>query len=337
MMNKLPNLARSLPVAQLLVLSGLGAGLVWAYWPKFADLAECWSHNSTYSHGYLVPFFALALLWLRRGQLAEVRPQLTWWGVPLLAAAAALRLGGAYFFVTWAENVSLLPALAGLAVLLGGGRGLRWSWPAIAFLAFMIPLPYQVEAALPYPLQRLATLASTYTLETLGFPALAEGNVILLNDVRIGVVEACSGLSMLFIFFALSTAVASVSRRPLLDRLIIVASAIPIALAANTVRIVATGILHETVGSRLANLVFHNLAGWLMMPLALAMLGLELLILSRLLRPMEAEAPMPVLTPARPVGRARGRHGRRGRLPGAAGAGTRPGGGASAASLAGKG
>ena len=63
------------------------------------------------------------------------------------------------------------------------------------FLSFMIPLPWRIENALGPPIQWLATLASTFTLQSLGFMAFAEGNVIQLNDAHIGVVEACSRLS----------------------------------------------------------------------------------------------------------------------------------------------
>jgi exosortase len=143
-------------------------------------------------------------------------------------------------------------------------------------------LPYHAEIALAHPLQRFATLASTYALQTLGLPAVAEGNVIVIDDVRIGVLEACSGLGMLVTFFALSAAVAFVVDRPLLDRLILLFSAVPIGVLVNVIRITATGLLHRTVGSATANAVFHDLAGWLMMPLALGLLWLEMLYLSRL-------------------------------------------------------
>src|SRR5262249_29524339 len=82
---------------------------------------------------------------------------------------------------------------------------------------------------------------------------------------------------------ALSTAVTLVIRRPLWEKIRIAASAFPIAIIANVTRITVTGILHDTVGSEIANAVFHDLAGWLMMPLALGMLGIELAILNHLL------------------------------------------------------
>jgi exosortase len=147
----------------------------------------------------------------------------------------------------------------------------------------MLPLPYFLEVSLAHRLQRLATLASTYGLQTLGLAAIAEGNVIIMSEARIGVVEACSGLGMLVTFFAEATAVAMLIRRSILEKLLIVASAVPIALTVNVIRIMVTGIVAETAGESAADRV-HDLAGWFLMPtLALALLWLELAILSRLL------------------------------------------------------
>jgi exosortase len=209
--------------------------------------------------------------------------------IPLLSGAG-LRLVAAWLHVDWIDAVSLLVTLGGVCALVGGPPLLNWAWPAGVLLCFMLPLPYQAEVALAQPLQRIATVASTYALQTIGFPAVAEGNIIHIDDLRIGVLEACSGLGMLMTFFALSTAVALMVRRPLLERVILTASAVPIGIGVNIVRITATGILHKTAGSGVANAVFHDLAGWLMMPLALALLWLEMRYLCRLF-PMSACVP----------------------------------------------
>jgi exosortase len=307
--------ARPDPFVALVVL--LGAGLLWAYWPTLAEMGRRWSTDPRYAHGYLVPVFSLALLWLRRDRWDPAAFRPSWWGLPLICVGLAIRLAGARFYLGWLEGASLLPVLAGFSVLAWGWRSLRWSWPPIAFLIFMVPLPFRLEVALAQPLQRVATKASTYGLQTLGFPALAAGNVIQLDDVDIGIVEACSGLSMLFTFIAMATGVVLVVRRPWPEKVLVVASAIPISLFVNVVRITVTGVLHETVGHRLANLVFHDLAGWLMMPMALGLLWLELLLLEHLLvepaRPavipkpaeLEAATSAPVEPPAGGKGRRR--------------------------------
>jgi exosortase len=285
-----PNYAVLAPVALT------AAALAWAFWTTFIDLAQTWNSNPQYSHGWLVPAFAGFLLWLRRSKLdlAACRPSV--WGLPLIAAALALRLYATYKFYSSLEPLALLPCIAGLVFLFGGRAAWKWSWPAVLFLAFMIPLPYTVAVAMSGPLQRLATIVSTFIMQTLGLPALAEGNIILLNEQSIGVVEACSGLRMLVVFFALATAVVLVVKRHWLDMTIILVSAVPIAIVSNIIRVTMTGIMYEIGYAEMAQKFFHDVAGWFMMPLALAMLWLELKVMQYLF--IDNAAPAPANTPA---------------------------------------
>jgi exosortase len=269
---------RHFSILSFLLLGGL---LLWAYWLTLAAIADKWS-TPQYSHGYLVPLFAAALLWLRRGKISPSSFRPSWWGAVFLALGAGMRLAGAYYYAEYLESLSLLPSLVGLSLCVWGRPALTWSLPAIGFLFFMLPLPYRVEIMLGVPLRRIAVLASTYVLQTLSFPAVAEGNIILMEHAPIAVVEACSGLSMLLTFFALSTGLALLINRFVVDKIVLVVSALPIAIIANVVRIVATAILTDTVGSEAARLVFHDLAGWLMMPVALGLLALEMALLAKL-------------------------------------------------------
>jgi len=156
-------------------------------------------------------------------------------------------------------------------------------------------LPFRLELALSHPLQQLATAGSTYALQVLGFSAFSEGNVIVINQSRVGVVTACNGLGMLLLFFALSTAAAVLIRRPWPDRLVVLLSAVPIALLANVFRITVTSVLMEGLGLKgWGDLILHDLAGWFMMPVALGLLLLELRVLSWLfIEVSEADLPPP--------------------------------------------
>ncbi len=272
----------------LLLAGGLAAASLWAYWPTLEGLVHRWSGDPQYSHGFLVPAFAAFLLWRRRADFVALPSRPTWWALPVLAVAAAMLLAGGYYYSPWAEQASLLPALAGLVLAVWGWKALRLAWPALAFLLFMVPLPGRLDKALAAPLQNVATMASTNILQTLGFFAQSEGNVIVLSDYELGIVEACSGLRMLVVFLAASTAVALTMRRSMLQRVLVVLSAVPIALLCNVLRITATGVAHETIGHGAANLLYHDLAGWLMAPLALGFLGLELLLFRRLFIPLES-------------------------------------------------
>ncbi len=273
-------------------LAVLAAGLLWTFWPILVVMAQRWSNDPRYAHGYLVPMFSLALLWMRRSQMPGEELRASSRGLAFIALGAVILLVGGYFRQGSIEGVALLPFLAGVAVVLGGWPALEWSWPSIIFLVFMIPLPWRIENLLGPPLQGLATLVSTFMLQTMGFMAFAEGNVIQLNDGKIGVVEACSGLSMLITFIALSVGMALVVKRPVLDRIVLVLSAIPVALLANIARITLTGVLHETIGVQAADTFYHDLAGWVMIPFALVLYWCEIWIFSHILVEVEA---MPVL------------------------------------------
>jgi exosortase len=295
----------SAPVAQkdfhsamvaLAVSATLAATLLATHWTTFGRMADRWAHDPQYSHGFIVPVFALVVLWSRRDMLKRMVWQPTWLGLGLLMIGALLRVIAFRSDIEPLDALSLLPTVFGLVWLVGGSSVLRWAWPALAFLAFMMPLPFSVENSLAHPLRAVATAMSTYALQTMGCPAIAEGNVILLDDIRLGVAEACSGLGMLMTFFALATAVAMVVAAPLRDRLLLVASAAPIAILANVVRISATGVAYHLAGreSAIAQVIYHDLAGWLMMPLALAILWLELKFLANLVLEEPEAKPVPI-------------------------------------------
>jgi exosortase len=298
MLNDLFARARSVPAGVWPIISLLAAGVLWVYWPALRMISERWS-AAQYSHGWLVPFFSLFLLWQRRRYLAAVEWKPNWWGFVFLIAAVLLRLTDGFFYVRWLDNLSLLPCLAGLCLLLGGWPALRWAGPSIAFLFFMLPLPYMVETAWAYRLRLIATTTSTFALQTLGLPAIADGTDIWINDQVLQIAPACSGLGMLLIFFALSSAIVLAIQRPWLDKLLILLSAIPIAVVANIVRITITALLYELSAHwgnpwlhEKANALFHDGAGYLMMIVALVLLLIEVKILDRLIIPVEAKPKM---------------------------------------------
>jgi exosortase len=265
------------------IFAGLLALFGWAYWTTLADVKHHWDLDPLYSHGYLVPGFACVMLWLRKDMLKGKDLKPCAWGLALIALGTVMRLVPLAYGFTVTDRYSILPTLAGLVLGLGGWPALLWAWPGIAFLLFMLHLPAGVDLWLAAPLQRVATLASTNALQTLGFFAVSEGNVILLSDGELNVAEACSGLNMLVTFCAMTTAVAVLTNRSLLQRLFIVASCLPLAVACNVVRIALTGALKELVGAgKATQMVFHDLAGYLMIFLGLALLWLELTVLSRL-------------------------------------------------------
>ena len=264
-------------------LSGLLLVLVWSYGNDLMLTSTYWD-NPKYSHGYLIPVITAVLLWLLYKPFGEVTNSARWAGAGLLALGFGVRLIGTRYDFLWPQITSFVPCVLGLFLMVGGWSIMRWAAAPVLFLIFMFPLPGFLDGWLLGSLQKLATISSTYCLQSLGIPTYSEGNrIVISGDIPMGVVDACSGLRMLTIFMALAVAISLISDRPIWERVVIVLSAIPIALMVNIVRITVTGVLHLTAGPEIADKVFHDLAGWVMMPMALGLLYVEFQVLSHLI------------------------------------------------------
>jgi exosortase len=256
------------------------AALAFMYLDSFQTAFKAWL-KPVYSHGFLVPFFSAFLIYR---SWSEAPRKIRWpnlWGLAFLSAGLAI------FFVSgkinvgkeWLQGFSFVINLCGVVVFLGGWSVLKWAWPAVGFLIFMYQLPYSVEIALGGYLQKIAAMASEFVLQTAGFPTYREGVILHVKDTALEVAKACSGLSMLLTFVALSVGMVLIVKRPWLDRTILLLAAIPVAVIANVIRISLTGMLYSVGGKDLGDWIFHDFAGWMMMPIALAILWLLLRVL----------------------------------------------------------
>ena len=163
-------------------------------------------------------------------------------------------------------------------------------------------MPLKLNGWLPpitLPLQRIATKLSTLTLQVLGQPAFAEGNVILLGEERLEVAQACSGLRLFMSVLALTYAYIAVIRRPWWEKGLLALSAIPIAIISNVARIVATGLLYEITTSAWIRHLAHDSAGWGMILFAGGLFWLVLAYLRLLLVEEEAASMAAVVRQAR--------------------------------------
>lgn len=271
-----PRRARRVSVAGVVGGAVLAGTLAWSYWPTVVSMVATWEREPDYSHGFLVVPIAAYFLWVRRARFPQQLERPCWGGLSLIGVSVALRLVGTYAYIDSLDGWSIPVWLAGVCWLFGGRAFLRWSLPAVGFLFFMVPLPFRAEHMLSGPMQRVATVASCWVLQSLGQPALAEGNTILIQETRLEVEQACSGLRMFVAFLALCVAYAVIARRAAWQKVVVLASVAPIALASNVVRIVATGLLYRYVGSAAARTFSHDAAGWAMMPVAAGLLGLVL-------------------------------------------------------------
>jgi exosortase len=278
------------PVWPLVVLGGL---LAWAYYPMLAVFADKWVNDPQYSHGFLVPIFSGYLLrraWKSAPVEWKPMPVL---GCGLLVLVLGMRLVAGSLLFHQLDAASLLLALAAISLAAGGWPVLKRSGPAIAFLVFMVPLPYELERNVGQPLKAAATVCSTFMLQTLGQPAIRDGNLILIDEVRLGVVDACSGLKMMVTFAAFSAGAVLLMQRTRFEKLMVLLGIVPIAIATNVMRITATGLGYLWFTDKATLDFLHDLNGWMMMPAGLVLLGIEVWVLKKLV----LDGPLPNPSP----------------------------------------
>ncbi len=268
----------------LALLTTSAAILIWAYWTTLVEIVRTWDSNPDYSHGYLVVPLAGYFCWKRLRDFPQQPLTFSWVGIPLLVLAAVMRYFSARFYYPEIDGWSIPIAAAGAVGLFGGWRLLKTLSGPLAFLWFMVPLPATVEAWLSIPLQRMATSASTWILQSLGQPALAEGTTILLDDFVLEVERACSGLRMFFGITALAVAFAMYFRWSLLKLVGLLCMVPPVALFANSVRLAVTGFVYRWFSGEAARHFSHDVAGWFMIPLAVALFALVTVLAERFLR-----------------------------------------------------
>jgi len=261
----------SLPLWQIAIV---GALLAWLYAATLSHLVSQWWNDPNFSHGFFVPLFAAFVVWQERSRLAQLTPRPSWWGLPLLGLGMCVLVVGQMGAELFLSRLSLLIALAGMIVLLLGWnyfRALLFPW---AFLLLMIPIPAIVFQQITFPLQLLASKVASTTLPWMGVPVLREGNVIVLPAMALEVAEACSGIRSLMSLATLAVIYGYLMEKRVGVRIFLALASVPIAVVANSLRIVGTGLLVQYWDPEKAQGFFHEFSGWLIFVVSLLMLYL---------------------------------------------------------------
>lgn len=261
--------------------SGLWALLTWCaalvlvtYYPVLERMANQWTYDDDMGHGFFVPIVALYIAWQRREELLKVTPQPNLAGVFLLVWGALQMAGGMLGAELFLQRTAFLISVVGSVLLLGGWPVLRKLAFPLGLLVFMVPLPAVVYNQITFPLQLFASAVAEHTLGLVGIPVLRDGNVLELANQKLSVVEACSGIRSLLSLSFLSLVYGyffDESNSKLRAALFL--STIPIAIAANALRVSLTGILSE-YNPELAQGFFHSVEGWVIFIFALALLAI---------------------------------------------------------------
>lgn len=260
-------------------------GAIWlaTYWETLVSLSHRFGTDANYSHGYLVPLVSGYLLWhsLNRESLLEI-PRVRGGSVTgaIVLLLALLSAAGSMLVPSLiVECASMLLSLAGLILILGGWSWWRHAWAPLLFLVFMVPWPSSLYSQAAFPLQLLVSRISSVLLSLGGITVMCEGNLIHLPGQTMHVAQACSGLRQLTAFLAMAACAAILVRRPLWYRGTLLASAVPIAVLVNVIRVTLTGLVTFYVGASWTEGVLHTLEGLMTIALGMGimMAGIQLL------------------------------------------------------------
>ena len=279
-------------VALAASFSLLLAGLIWAYWPVLSGVWHVWLSSAEYSAGIIVPFLAVYVLWARRREIHRVRTKPSMWGLAAFVLSQAVMIFGIFYMYGSAVRISFILSLAALVLLLFGWGILRKIAPVLLFICLMFPFPQRVHDSIVVPAQRFSMNSAAFCLQSMGIFAATTGNTLRVDQTDLTVDVECSGLPMVTAFMIIGAVVALLVRRRLWEKLLVFASSIPIAMLCNTVRItlvaMAAGVFAQGAG---LHEIFHDTAGYAMMPLALATVVIELWLLSKLV-PATGQSPV---------------------------------------------
>ncbi|MFH1716568.1 MAG: exosortase/archaeosortase family protein [Planctomycetota bacterium] len=272
---------------RIAIISGLFSFL---FRNEIRSIVRGWLADSSWSHGFLIPLFSLYFVNQRKADILNLRAGPNYLGLAFLICGILLYpFNMVHLQYGYLSSIDMIATLGAIVLFLGGWNLVKHTWLPIAFLIFAVPLPERYYRALTIPMRAwAATIASTLLNLVPGLEAAARGVVIdvfykgRVLEPALDVAEACSGMRLLMAFVALGAAMAYLHHRPLWQRIVLLASTVPIAILCNIVRVTVTGFIYVLIHPRYAQGIYHDMLGLAMLPLAFALYGLLALFMSSL-------------------------------------------------------
>lgn len=257
--------------AHALLATVMGFAGVMATLPAWQDIYFLAWNESEYSHIFLVPVVALWMVFARRLRIRHCRPIGTPLGVLVALAGWAVYAFGYYNGYQTLFHAGAVVVVVGCLLSVLGKHALFRFFPALAVLVFLIPVPPDVRLRIAGPLQAWTAEVSQAVLDLFGVPVLREGNMLTVNGQQVTIVEACNGLRMVFALILVSYAFSfGLPLRNSVRMIVLLASPVS-AILCNVVRIVPNALVYG-YASPDAGLMFHDYAGWLMLPVSFLIL-----------------------------------------------------------------
>jgi exosortase D (VPLPA-CTERM-specific) len=264
-------------------ISGLTlcAAVLFTYADVIRNLAGQWSTNDVYSYAYLIPFISLYLVWLQRHRLLNIQPSPNYivGSMILLGGLSALVVGQAASVLV-IQELSIIVTMTGVFLFLMGWPLLKALWVPIAYLLFMIPIWDIVTNRLHSTFQLVSAILGVTLLNGLGIPAYRHAQYIDLPSITLEVAQVCSGVNYLIAVVAIGIPLAYLFLQGWLRKILLVGSAVIIAIVSNGVRIALIGAgAYYSIGGDIHG-PFHVLQGLFVSMIGYGVLFLGLWFLS---------------------------------------------------------
>lgn len=251
-------------------IAWFSALLIACYAPLLWGLVRQWATAEDMSHGFFVPIVAGIVAWRRRADILAAPVSPNYWGLAIAAWGGVQMILGTMAAQLFAARTAFLVSLTGAVLFLGGTRILKILAFPLFLLAFMFPIPAILYARITLPLQLFASRVAELILSGFGVPVLRDGNVLELASQKLSVVDTCSGIRSLLSLAFLALVYAYFFDRRVWMRWVLLASTVPIAIAANAARVTLMGLIGE-YRVDLARGFFHLAEGWVLFIIALAL------------------------------------------------------------------
>jgi exosortase len=193
--------------------------------------------DSYYSHGYLIPFVSIYLIYLKRKEISQVDVSSTPAGLCLIVFALAVHVFGVLGNIHFISGFSMVLYIIGCSLYLKGQQITRMILLPLFFLVFMCPIPEAYINIIAIPFKSLATSIALQFLDILNIPYTREGFLIHLPSSSFLVGTPCNGMRSLIAFTALGVLMLYLFRTSLWKKVIFLAVIPPLALLLNGIRI----------------------------------------------------------------------------------------------------
>lgn len=217
------------------------------------------------SHGWLIPFFSLYLLWRHRKDLRSGAGDPSWSGVLWVAVFLVLAWFGGRGGQSRIEQVSLIGLIWAVPFAFWGRGVERYMRVPAAYLVFTIPVSSFVDFFTIH-LRIFSSAMATGLLNGLGFAIERSGTAIFSRvpgaEFNVDVADPCSGIRSLFAMMALTAAYSYLTQKTACRKWLLVSLSVPIAMIGNMARIMTICLVAAWFGQEVAVGYYHDYSGY---------------------------------------------------------------------------